>query len=518
MGSSSWILQIGVPLYLGWRIWLANRMPITDCDEVFNYWEPLHFLLFGKGLQTWEYANEYALRPYAYLLPLKVFLQLFSLEKIQLFQLLRSALAGTMGIAELIWLYALHQRIQNALQVLWIAVILLTSAGMNHAAGALLPSTAVCLGWLLASAAFLSQKPRIFTVVAITTTLCTGWPFGVMVLVPMGLHVLFQNLRLIPFIILVTVAVQGAVMLVDYQHYGKWTMPTLNILMYNAAGGGDELYGVEPLSYYIKNLLLNFNLVSLLWPLAWPVVYFSRNHRDGMVLIILSSMYIWVALVFSRPHKEERFLFPIYPGMVLGAVLAWDGVLNWAGRVVATLSRHKELGRLQRLRLHAVLWVPVILLSLSRTMALAHYYTAPLRIYASIPPGSRVCTCGEWYRFPSSFFLSEDIGFLPSSFGGQLPLPFEKMGSCEGGTNRFNDQNLANPEALSTLDSCDIVVELEGSECIPEDAILLQSESFLNAQETVWWHRMLYWPVLHEQAVEKGQVSYSQYGIFQLAW
>ena len=31
---------------------------IQDCDEVFNFWEPLHFSLFGTGLQTWE--NRYA--------------------------------------------------------------------------------------------------------------------------------------------------------------------------------------------------------------------------------------------------------------------------------------------------------------------------------------------------------------------------------------------------------------------------------------------------------------------------
>ena len=50
-------------------------MPIMDCDEVYNYWEPLHYLLYGTGLQTWEYANEYALRTYAYLLPLKYIAQ-----------------------------------------------------------------------------------------------------------------------------------------------------------------------------------------------------------------------------------------------------------------------------------------------------------------------------------------------------------------------------------------------------------------------------------------------------------
>ena len=28
---------------------------VHDCDEVFNYWEPLHFLVHGTGMQTWEY-------------------------------------------------------------------------------------------------------------------------------------------------------------------------------------------------------------------------------------------------------------------------------------------------------------------------------------------------------------------------------------------------------------------------------------------------------------------------------
>ena len=28
---------------------------IHDCDEVYNYWEPLHYLVHGSGMQTWEY-------------------------------------------------------------------------------------------------------------------------------------------------------------------------------------------------------------------------------------------------------------------------------------------------------------------------------------------------------------------------------------------------------------------------------------------------------------------------------
>ena len=51
------------------RLLAAYFSPVADCDETFNYWEPVHFMLFGFGQQTWEYSPVYALRSYAYLLP-----------------------------------------------------------------------------------------------------------------------------------------------------------------------------------------------------------------------------------------------------------------------------------------------------------------------------------------------------------------------------------------------------------------------------------------------------------------
>ncbi len=37
------------------RYYSAIYNNIHDCDEVFNYWEPLHYLLYKSGFQTWEY-------------------------------------------------------------------------------------------------------------------------------------------------------------------------------------------------------------------------------------------------------------------------------------------------------------------------------------------------------------------------------------------------------------------------------------------------------------------------------
>jgi alpha-1,2-mannosyltransferase len=54
---------------------------VSDCDETYNYWEPvfylcmslmcaqMHYMVHGSGFQTWEYSPAYAIRSYAYLLP-----------------------------------------------------------------------------------------------------------------------------------------------------------------------------------------------------------------------------------------------------------------------------------------------------------------------------------------------------------------------------------------------------------------------------------------------------------------
>lgn len=77
---------------------------ISDCDETFNYWEPVHYLLYGKGFQTWEYSPTYAIRSYAYLwfytLPAMVFSRLLQENKYLVFYLIRSFLALFCSLCE----------------------------------------------------------------------------------------------------------------------------------------------------------------------------------------------------------------------------------------------------------------------------------------------------------------------------------------------------------------------------------------------------------------------------------
>lgn len=47
---------------------MKSRADRAVLRAVFNYWEPLHYLVNGKGFQTWEYSPEFAIRSYFYLL------------------------------------------------------------------------------------------------------------------------------------------------------------------------------------------------------------------------------------------------------------------------------------------------------------------------------------------------------------------------------------------------------------------------------------------------------------------
>ena len=45
-------MKLSLKLFLTVRLSAAVWSTVADCDETFNYWEPMHFLLYGKGFQV----------------------------------------------------------------------------------------------------------------------------------------------------------------------------------------------------------------------------------------------------------------------------------------------------------------------------------------------------------------------------------------------------------------------------------------------------------------------------------
>jgi len=77
---------------------------IADCDETFNYWEPLHYIINGHGLQTWEYSPQFGLRSYTYLLlqgvPGYFYQKMFNPSPILIFYMVRCMLGFACAVME----------------------------------------------------------------------------------------------------------------------------------------------------------------------------------------------------------------------------------------------------------------------------------------------------------------------------------------------------------------------------------------------------------------------------------
>ena len=68
---------------------------------------------------------------------------------------------------------------------------------------------------------------------------------------------------------------------VDYYYYGTLVIAPVSIVLYNVLSGdgrGPSLYGVEPWTYYVKNGLLNLNIVL---PLALVTLPGLVRHGQG---------------------------------------------------------------------------------------------------------------------------------------------------------------------------------------------------------------------------------------------
>ncbi|KAK6049619.1 plasmid Maintenance Protein [Cooperia oncophora] len=361
------------------------------------------------------------------------------------------------------------------------------STGMFISSTAFLPSSFAMTMNMYAMAAFLNAK-WFYAIFCTAVSALVGWPFAAALGLPIVLEMLVIRPNTKMFLYYAAVSgfvVCGSLLAVDSYYYGKRVLAPLNIVLYNVfSEHGPDLYGVEPLSYYLKNLVLNWNIAVLLVPLAIPFsalnYLFSwkaaKEHKkwgireflsEGFVsvhpsywrhysslFLLFASLSVWCMIFFNQPHKEERFLFPIYPLIALFAAISLDSAERLVSRLFPSFS--------------ILSWVVVlcfILASMSRTYALHRNFSA------HIEDPLRVCVGKEWHRFPSSFFLPEmrefdqrahrkrgvHLHFLKSEFAGLLPK-YYPQGRLPFITRRIptemNDMNQEEPSRPTFSDVC----------------------------------------------------------------
>jgi alpha-1,2-mannosyltransferase len=244
----------------------------------------------------------------------------------------------------------------------------------------------------------------------------------------------------------------------------------LNIVLYNVFGGsgkGPNIYGVEPWHYYIRNLILNFNLWFVLALVALPLSilqYRVRGHaptRQSILrtVTVTSPFYLWLAIFTLQPHKEERFMYPAYPLLVLNAAISLHVILNYIG----STNPQDFISKIPlQLRFAAIIFIAIaaIDLGLLRTIGMLTAYSAPMKVYSPLHQpdftraGDTVCLGKEWYRFPSSYMLPDGVKakFIRSDFSGLLPGEFSEANTGFGfypgawlEPSGMNDENLDDP-------------------------------------------------------------------------
>ena len=174
----------------------AYYAPIQDCDEVFNFWEPLHYLLNGYGLQTWEYSPEYGIRSWLYILlhtgpgVLAKSLHFLGLSKVSQFYLIRAWLALFCAFCQS-RLYAALSRTLNPRIGVMFGVISVSSTGMFHASTALLPSSFAMYTTMLGVTAAIDWQGGLKTgsyMMWFGIGAVTGWPFSLILILPFSLE------------------------------------------------------------------------------------------------------------------------------------------------------------------------------------------------------------------------------------------------------------------------------------------------------------------------------------------
>ncbi|GJE87696.1 glycosyltransferase family 22 protein [Phanerochaete sordida] len=554
-------MSVAFRAYLLVRVLAAMYVNLNDCDEVFNFWEPLHYLDRGHGFQTWETSPVYAIRSWAYIflhfIPARIPFYLYGPEKRPAFFAVRLVLALVSAFCEA-FLYRRIADYVNYRVARYFFFVTLFSAGIWNASVSFLPSSfamyanAVGFGFFLDHASNKNFRRTMFATLAFATGAIFGWPFSAAVAIPFVFEELYlygtdkvapkerlfwriNRWKRMAICAAVAALLFVPVVALDTLFYGKLAIVPWNIVKYNVFPEGErgpELYGTESVYFYLHNLLLNMNvmvpfaLASLpALAITYRVEYKRLGDRAGPessshyteLAVRLAPMYLWFAIMFTQPHKEERFLYPVYPLIYFNAAVTLYLVRGWmeVAYVKITKSPYRASVAIIFSRFTLSVVTASMIISLSRVLAQWKYYHAPQKAvyhfdqyeipnilnrtgYVRLPPppadgryripekeedeprvdydliypfNLTLCLGKEWHRFPGHYLVPDGVRveWIKSEFDGMLPGHFKPTPRWGGlaarleGTHSIphglNDLNKEETSFYVDVSTCDYLMD-----------------------------------------------------------
>ncbi|KZO96340.1 glycosyltransferase family 22 protein [Calocera viscosa TUFC12733] len=552
-------LSVAFRMLIMIRVGAAMYSNIQDCDEVFNFFEPLHYLFKGYAFQTWELSPEYAIRSWAYILlhfPATLVPGLLNAtSKRTSFFAVRIALGAVCSFCEAKFYRTVVEQMNYRLGR-YLLFMLMFSAGMWNASTAFLPSSFAMYTTMMACSYWFKPASNTDAYRTLATTVyfalgaIVGWPFALAIAIPYVFEELvvyghdkvadgeWRKWFMARLTRLIGCGVVAATIFIpvvgiDSLAYDKLTITPWNIIHYNILGGserGPDLYGTEPWYFYFLNLILNFNILLPLALVSIPALGITyrfdrrrlgltrpgRNESSPFTLMALRLLpfYLWLGILTAQQHKEERFMYPVYPLLCFNAATTIYLARGWLETTYVYFT--KSPYQASKASLFPWATFSIVLLSaiigISRILALYQYYHAPMDVvshfeFSELPrllnvtgllpeqikktetPSKydkenlvdltpihmfnlNLCIGKEWYRFPSHFHVPDSINvnFIKSEFDGMLPRHFVESAGSDAlwkwdGT-RFvppdlNDLNREEPSRYVEPSTCDYLIDLD---------------------------------------------------------
>ncbi|XP_016665467.2 dol-P-Man:Man(6)GlcNAc(2)-PP-Dol alpha-1,2-mannosyltransferase isoform X1 [Gossypium hirsutum] len=119
--------------------------------------------------------------------------------------------------------------------------------------------------------------------------------------------------------------------------------------------------------------------VSSLLCFSWEFCQIARKKYAPDLFIVISPLYIWLAFMSLQPHKEERFLYPIYPLVCVAASAVIESFTDlfrdkynpYDNSIIVMMAKF----------LRPVALSLILCASHSRTFSLINGYAAPMEVY-----------------------------------------------------------------------------------------------------------------------------------------
>lgn len=184
-----------------------------------------------------------------------------------------------------------------------------------------------------------------------------AWPFSGALGIPIAIDAVLLRRNLVTCVkagLAALVAVLVPLVAIDSYYFGKLVVAPLNLVKYNvlASDTSSELYGTEPWDFYFKNCALNFNVafpLALAAPILMGLVQIipglaAQRPASRLGLLALAPLYLWLAIFVPQPHKEERFLYPVYPIICLAAAVSLERLALVVGALFKSKVRLAQNG------------------------------------------------------------------------------------------------------------------------------------------------------------------------------